>query len=209
MFLVASGVAIIAFLLSWLIEEQPLRDSVTASTGIGESFAVPKPDDSLAELSRALNVLIGQVGRRRLIEQLVARAGVDLSAAGGWLVGRIEAEPATPLADMCSEYAIPVERGEQALTELFDKGMIREVATPRDGDVASENSHAAAVAPYELTDAGREAAEKLTAARRESLAQLVSDWDPELHEDLGELLTKMAKEYAPRGAEVAAQPAIS
>ena len=209
-FLVAAGVAVVAFLLSWLIEEQPLRDSVTASTGIGESFAAPKPDGSLAELSRALSVLIGQHGRRRLIEQLVARAGVDLSAAGGWLVGRIAVEPATPLADMCNEYAIPVERGEQALTELFDKGMIREVAAPEDRGITGASANGAtAAAPYELTYAGREAAEKLTAARRECLAQLVTEWDPELHEELGDLLTKMAQEYAPRGAEIAAEPAIS
>ena len=38
-FIVAAAVAAVAFLLSWLIEQRPLRETVTASTGIGESFA--------------------------------------------------------------------------------------------------------------------------------------------------------------------------
>ena len=34
----------------------------------GESFAVPKDTDSLAEVSRSLAVLVGREGRRRLVE---------------------------------------------------------------------------------------------------------------------------------------------
>ena len=41
LFLVGAGVALVAFALSWLIPEVPLRKSVT-SDGIGESFAVPE-----------------------------------------------------------------------------------------------------------------------------------------------------------------------
>ncbi len=89
-FIVAACVAAVAFLLSWLIEQRELRETVTASTGIGESFAAPKPTDSLAEASRALSVLIGREGRRELVAGLVERAGVDLSPAAAWLIVRLQ-----------------------------------------------------------------------------------------------------------------------
>jgi hypothetical protein len=59
---VAAAVAALAFLLSWALEQRPLRDSVAAGSGVGESFAVPKHTDSLAEVSRALMVLVGRKG---------------------------------------------------------------------------------------------------------------------------------------------------
>ena len=55
-FIVAACVAAVAFLLSWALQQRPLRETVAASTGIGESFAAPKHTDSLAEASRALSV---------------------------------------------------------------------------------------------------------------------------------------------------------
>src|SRR5205823_5076999 len=59
-FVVGASVAAVAFLLSWALEQRPLRETVAGSTGIGESFAVPKHTDSLAEASRALSVIIGR-----------------------------------------------------------------------------------------------------------------------------------------------------
>ena len=70
-FIVAACVAAAAFLLSWALEQRPLRETVTASTGIGESFAAPKLTDSLAEASRAMSVIIGREGRRQLVARLV------------------------------------------------------------------------------------------------------------------------------------------
>src|SRR5207302_727744 len=74
-FTVAAAVAAFAFLLSWLLPQEPLRDTVTAEgSGITESFAVPRSTDSLAEASRALSALIGRDRRRQLVEQLAERA---------------------------------------------------------------------------------------------------------------------------------------
>ena len=185
-FIVAAAVAAVAFLLSWMIEQRPLRDTVTASTGIGESFAVPKSGDSLAEMARALSVLIGRDARRRLVEKLVARAGVELSAAAAWLLARMSREPETGLAELCRAYDVPFERGEQARAELLEKGMIARTGAPEDDGAAG----------YELTAEGRETAERLIAERRASLARLLDGWEPETHEDLAKLLTRLAEEVA-------------
>ena len=51
-FLVAAGVVVIAFLLSWLIPEAPLRKTVDA-TVVGDTIGGPVDTDSLRELTRA------------------------------------------------------------------------------------------------------------------------------------------------------------
>ena len=40
-FLVASGVALVGFALSWLLEERPLRATAATSHGLEDSFAPP------------------------------------------------------------------------------------------------------------------------------------------------------------------------
>lgn len=185
-FVVAAIVAAAAFLLSWLLEERPLRESVSAGAGvgerIGESFAVPKPSDSLGELSRALSVLIGRDGRRQLVEQIAARAGIDLSAAASWLLARSYREPGTGIEQLCTAYDVPLERARAGLGELFERGMVVAV----DGGANGPG--------YELTDAGRAAAQRLIAEREATLARLLHGWQPEQHPDILALLSRLAEE---------------
>ena len=61
-----------------------------------------------------------------------------------------------------------------------------------------------------LTAAGRDALERLVAARRESLAELLDGWSPEREADLAALLTRMARDVVadhPDGAPRAAHAA--
>ncbi|MGH3151482.1 MAG: MarR family winged helix-turn-helix transcriptional regulator, partial [Streptosporangiaceae bacterium] len=44
-----------------------------------------------------------------------------------------------------------------------------------------------------LTDAGHQAADKLFAARREGLRELLAGWSPDEYAELGELLTKLSR----------------
>jgi DNA-binding MarR family transcriptional regulator len=193
-FLVAAGAAVIAFVLSLLLEQRPLRDSVTAASGIGESFAVPKHTDSLAEISRALGVLLGREGRRRVVARLAEEAGVDLSPAACWLLVRLCEDPHTDLAEVSQRFDVPLEVAKKALAELKDRGMVQQEPGPDDS-----------TATYTLTPAGREAVEKLVAARRASLARLLDGWSPDQHVDLAQLLTRLATELVgERPAEVPA-----
>ena len=64
-----------------------------------------------------------------------------------------------------------------------------------------------------LSDTGREALERLVAARRERLAELLDGWSPESEAELAELLSRLARDIvvdhpdgAPR-AEHAAETA--
>jgi hypothetical protein len=210
-FVVAAIVAAAAFLMSWLLEQRPLRDTAQASAGLSETFAAPKPADSLAELSRALSVLVGRDGRRRLVEQLAERAGVDLSAAAAWILARMSREPGANVEELCETWDVPLERGRAGLRELVQKGMLVPTSTqsepaPVPTSTQSEPAPVAGsrevdTAPssepgYEITDLGRETAERLVTERRATFARLLDGWEPEENTELAALLTRFAHEMA-------------
>ncbi len=199
-FTVAAIVAAAAFLLSLVLPERPLRESVAAGSGIGESFAVPRDTDSLAEVSRSLGVLVGREGRRRIVERIAERAGVDLSPAGCWLLVRLYQDPEADISALCSAFGIPAEVGASALEELVERGMVSvrtlTVAVVPEPDRAPLRG---------LTPDGLETVAKLIAERRASLARLLDGWSPEQYADLADLLSRLAHELA---AEPSAELAV-
>ena len=88
-FLVAAGIGVAAFAMTWFIKELPLRRHV-ATAGVGEAFAVPKDTDPLAELVRELSILTRREPPERILERLAARAGVDLAPTQTWLLARLD-----------------------------------------------------------------------------------------------------------------------
>jgi EmrB/QacA subfamily drug resistance transporter len=177
-FAVAAGVATVAFVLSWLLAERPLRETATASTGVGETFAVPKHTDSLAEASRALSVLVGRNGRRQLVARLAERAGVDLSPGACWLIARLNDDPHADIPRLCRSYAIPLEVGERARAELVDRKLV--------------TRHGAQITG--LIPEGHAIAERLTAERRAGMERLMEGWSASENPDLAVLLTRLARE---------------
>jgi EmrB/QacA subfamily drug resistance transporter len=185
-FVVAAAVVAVAFVLSLFLEELPLRDSVAAGAGIGESFAVPKHTDSLAELSRALGVLMGREGRKRMAAQLAARAGVDLTPAECWVLVRLHFDPHANFDGLCEEWGVPRDAALAALAQLDRRGLLLHT---EDGGTSP-------------TPDGEEMVGRLIAERRASLERLLDGWSPEQYDDLSTLLTRLAHELA-REPEVA------
>ncbi|HTU94481.1 MAG TPA: EmrB/QacA family drug resistance transporter, partial [Solirubrobacteraceae bacterium] len=200
-FIVAACVAAVAFLLSWALQQRPLRETIQASsTGLGESFAMPKHTDSLAEASRAMSLLIGREGRRALVAGLVQRAGVDLTPAAAWLLVRLgETDSAHPasIPQMCEDFDIPIDVGLEALRELDEKGLLR-----RDPAAGEDRGRVVGVTP-----AGAEIAARLVAERRATLERVCAGWQPEDNEELAGLLTRLARELSPDEAPAAASAA--
>ena len=183
-FVVAASVAAFAFLLSWTLQQRTLRDSVAAGSGIGETFAIPKHTDSLAEASRALTVLVGREGRRALVERLAQRAGVDLSPAACWLIIRLHEDPDADIPALCASFDIPLEVGEQARNELTARSLVVEDPRP-DGRPGRE-----------LMLEGSEIVERLIEERRASLERLCDGWEPEHNPELAGLLVSLAHDLA-------------
>ncbi|HWE58310.1 MAG TPA: MDR family MFS transporter [Solirubrobacteraceae bacterium] len=195
-FVVAAVIAAAAFLLSWLLQQLPLRDTAEASAGLSETFAAPKPADSLAEMSRALSVLMGREGRRQLVEQITARAGVDLSAAAAWLLVRLYREPETSIEQLSAAWDVPVERARAGIAELLERGMVSPNGAFRSdtaSDVAAISDENPALESA-VTALGRETAERLIAERQATLARLLDGWEPERHSELTTLLKRLAEE---------------
>jgi EmrB/QacA subfamily drug resistance transporter len=189
-FLVCAPIAALAFVLAWLLPEKPLRQTIQA-TGVGEAFAAPKHHESLPEIERALSTLSRRDSRERILEQLCERAGVELTARQCWVLARVgESEP-TDAFGLARAHGVDPARVAARLGELRDLG---HVEGPSEAIV--------------LSDAGRDALERLVAARRERLAELLDGWSPESEAELAALLSRMARDVvadhpdgAPRGRE--------
>ncbi|MFZ0043627.1 MAG: MDR family MFS transporter [Solirubrobacteraceae bacterium] len=188
-FEVAAGVAAVAFLLSWALEQRPLRDTVAASTGIGEGMAAPRDTASIAEASRMLAVLVGRDRRREMVERLAERAGVDLSAAAAWLIVRLHDDPDADIPKLCASFDIPVDVGERALQELADHSLVTLGPAPAPDAQATSRQVVTSVTPE-----GEQTAQRLIDERRASIARLCPEWSPDENADLQGLVHRLAAE---------------
>jgi EmrB/QacA subfamily drug resistance transporter len=193
-FEVAAGIGLLAFVLSWLLPDRTLRETATTSTGVGEAFATPRSVRSEAEAARALSVLIGRDKRRRLVANIAARAGVDLSPAACWLIAHLQDDPSMDIPATSRAFDIPETATARALQELATGGYV----TLDDAGAVTG-----------VTDAGREVAGKLIAERTASLERLVEGWSPDKHPDLAVLLTRMARELQRDAPTETAEPALA
>ena len=177
-FIVAGAVALAAFLLSWIIPELPLRETVTTSD-VADTLAVPREADSLAEIINKIGRLDRREGAREIVRRVAARAGVDLSPAACWLLARYRADPHTDLEGLAHQVDGDVAALEAARGELVDQALITDTAS----------------AGVELTSAGDQALSHLTATGEQRLADLLRDWRPEEHEELARLIVALARAF--------------
>jgi len=182
-FIVAAAILLVAFLLSWLVEELPLRQTVETA-GVGEAFASPKSGDSLRELMRELSQLVGRERTRAFIQRTVDAAGLDLSAGSAWLLVQC-AEGRTGDPD-----ALAADRG-------IDAGWIRsELAALDERGLVGDG------AP---TDEGSATVQRLLEARRDCLTELVADWEPDEDLRVNDAIERLALELAQETPEAAAR----
>jgi hypothetical protein len=176
-FLVAAAIVAVAFLLSWLIEERPLRQTV-GTAGVGEAFASPSSGDSLRALTRELSRLVGRRRTTAFIERTVDFSGVDLPVGAAWLL--VQGEEGAELGDregIAANRAIDAAWVGRQLALLASRGLVRDT---------------------ELTASGHATAERLLAASRDCLVALVADWsyddDPRVNDAIARLADELARE---------------
>ena len=184
-FLVAAAVAFIGLLLSFLLPERRLRETIAAATeadvggDIAQTFAMPVDADSRIELMRGLAVLADRDVLRRSIATVVARAHVELSPEAAWLLVQIEREPDVDVYELGRRGKCDARMLKRATDELLSKSLIQT-------DSASN--------VYALTDAGCDVYNRLVAARRERLAELWPEWSPNKREEVAEIMRRLARE---------------
>ncbi|MBG6093449.1 MFS transporter [Actinomadura viridis] len=177
-FLWAVPVAAVGVVLTWFLREVPLR-ATSQTRDYGEGFgAAPTVRSSECEMERALSELMRKDPRaRELYTRLGVLADVDLPAGGMWALCRIAREGSVPGTELAARAGVTVERGRPHVDRLVEAGLVRR----RDGDLV-------------ITDAGRDVAGRLVAARRAGLARHLEGWAPEEHPELAALLSRLAVE---------------
>jgi EmrB/QacA subfamily drug resistance transporter len=189
-FLVAAGIMIVAFVLSWLIPERPLRTTVRTA-GLQQAFAAPDDTDSVREVARELSVLVGKEGVLDFMARAAARAELDIPPAGGWLLARAASEGTVDVKRLAATYQLDEQRLRAACHDLHT----RQLLTNGPDDTTG------------LTTEGAQAVDALADARCAALEDLVADLSPaerpELHAYVERLSDDLVEE-APRAAGASA-----
>ncbi|MEV6482628.1 MDR family MFS transporter [Streptomyces sp. NPDC051576] len=174
-FLYAAPVALVGFVLAWFLKEDKLRGSVTAPDLTETLASNPVQRSSYDEVCRALSVLGTREGRREIYRTITAKAGYDLEPAASWLLLRIK-------RDGWAEPGVLAERTSVPLPVIL--GAVRQIEGRR---LAVRTG-----LDLQLTDEGREVAERLAQAREESLAETLGDWwGPDRPTDLIQLVKEL------------------
>jgi EmrB/QacA subfamily drug resistance transporter len=169
-FLVATSVATVGFLLTWLLPERPLRATLSAEATegggmVGEAFAMPVSPDSLAELRRGLASLANREAQRQYMERLVRDAKIDLSPLAAWLLVRLEQEPGSDPATIARAHIIGVARMDAAVDQLASRALVS-------GRTRDDNGASGLV----ITRSGCELLGKMIAVRRAHLVDAAAEW---------------------------------
>ena len=175
-FLAAAGVSALGFALTFLLREHPLREGAPAE-GMGESFAMPRDATSLEELERIIALLVARENRWRVYADLARRAAIELPAPELWMLARLgEREPMT-LSSLSAELKIPEQQLALPLDALCERGIAEKKANGK----------------LELTPAGAAMRDRIVAARRKGLADMLARWRPQEHPDVLALIERMAQ----------------
>lgn len=187
-FFVAAVIAFFGLLITLLVPERPLRETIAAAAEadiggeIAQTFSMPTDTDSRKKLLRGLAVLADRDVRRRYIASIVARAGVELSTTAAWLLVQIERERGVDVNELGRRGKCDEKKLQTAITELLDKSLIAR------GSVADV---------YQLTETGCAIYNRLVTARRAHLAELWPEWSPRKREEVAEILRRLARELVP------------
>jgi EmrB/QacA subfamily drug resistance transporter len=178
-FLTAAGVTLVAFALSWLLPDRPLRETAATSRGLDDSLAAPRSPDSLAEIERSLTRTVSPEQRQRFRERLAERAGMDLSAGATWALVRIAEHGIARARALAAHDGVPPERIAAVVSELRECGLVGDV----DGAAG-------------LTRDGQAKAELVVVARRDLLTEALADDSADRDPAVAELLQRLARELA-------------
>ncbi len=178
-FTVGAAVVVVAFVLSWFIQERPLRQTVESS--VGEAFGAPVDTDTLREIGRGIARLWGRERTMRFVADAVQRAGIDIPPGTGRLMLRA---PAPGELDAIAK-----------LPHVSREGLARSIEDARERGLWDDDG---------LTAAGHALRGQLVAARTECMRELIADWEPAGDPELDTLLTKLAEELGTRDDALAA-----
>ena len=186
-FLAAAGTAVLAFVLTWLLRDVPLRATAQAPN-VGEGFQAARDDSAFREIERALSLLAGREQRWQLFQRVATQAGVELAPPELWLLGRLGERTPLTQAELVDQLGVDEQPVGAALAQLRERSLV----------------HVEAAGTITLTTSGREDYERLVAARSKRLRELLAGWRPEQEAELRRLVDGLARDLV---SEIPAPPA--
>jgi EmrB/QacA subfamily drug resistance transporter len=179
-FLIAVPIAAVAFALSWLLPEIELRQTVR-NPDRGAGFGMPEDRTSLEQMQLALERLAQRENRREVYTSLAARAGLQLEPRSCWLLYRLADRPDCTVESIASRLKVDPARIADGVDALVGARLVTRTDVPSGCELT-------------LTDLGDDAIDRLKAARRAGLTELLEGWDPEAHPEIGDMVRRLAHE---------------
>jgi EmrB/QacA subfamily drug resistance transporter len=181
-FLSAVPIAAVAFVLSWWLQEVPLRQTASApdqSQALAPT-AMPAVEDSADEVVRALSLLERREDRHRIYTDLAADAGLDLDPRSTWLLYRLDGRPLEGTPALAKSLHVRPDEISRLVAPLVRERLVSldDAPTP----TAS------------ITPAGHAAIERLVAARRTRLEARLGTWADEHDTLLAQRLDELARD---------------
>lgn len=175
-FLSAAALAALAFVLTWLLKEVPLRDA-TRTEGIGESFAMPHQATSLEELETIVARVTRREHRWETIRRIAASLELHLEPDEIWLLIQLcRRDGAVGIAALGAGTGVSSTHLDDIANRLAARGL------------AERNQGLAA------TEAGRATFREMVARYRERLAHIIERWSPDDHAEVRAMLTGFARD---------------
>jgi len=174
-YLVAAGIAVVAFVLSLFLREVPLRTS-NRSAEPGEAAGLPTFRSSADEIERMVTRLSSRENIWERYGRAIDKADIDITVPQAYGLFRLhQAGPVTE-EEICRRNKIRVDEIRPKLDAMVAGGRIQ-----RDPDGL-----------ITLTPAGEDVVAQLTQARLDLLEQKLEGWSPEQHADLVRMLRELA-----------------
>jgi EmrB/QacA subfamily drug resistance transporter len=179
-FITASVLAFIGFLLTFAIKEVPLKTSL-APEPLNDPLQMPRDATSLEELARIVSRVTARENRWRVYQQSAQRIGLDVTPVELWVLARIgERGGQASRTELEKRSATGDVQRERLFAELVASGVVSE----GHGDV------------IELTAKGKAAYARLVRNREDNLRHMLSEWDRNEHPEVRALLHEMANSFA-------------
>jgi len=188
-FEVAVPITAAAFLLTWLLPQLPLRKTTQAPDPAHTlaPTAIPSTRSSRDEIARALSVLARRENREQIYRWLSQEAGVELSPAACWLLFRLEGHESLNTSGLARHLHVPETDLSRLASSLAHDGLV---------SLGPDGGGEPILA---LTPTGRSVLEKLVAARRKGLHELLAGWSPQQHEEVVQLVSRLASDLLSDG----------
>jgi EmrB/QacA subfamily drug resistance transporter len=180
-FVIGVPIAFVAFLLSWLLPEVELRKSVR-TVEPAEGFAVPDARSSLDQIQLNLEQIARRENRGDLYRTLATRAGLSIPPKSCWMLYRLADQPDSSVDEVAERLKVDASNIEPALQGLLEAAFIARGA-PVAGSGAGR---------LHLTASGLDAMDRLTAARRAGLTELLEGWDVDAHPEIAVMVGQLA-----------------